>query len=912
MLIVGVGGQGVILVSKVLAWLAQQRGYQVKQSEVHGMAKRGGSVFSHVRYGREVWSPTIARGEVDLLVALEWAEALRWLPWLKPGSGMLVCDTRRIVPPFSCLNRRPGAALRYSRETPAEVQEHVAEGHAIDATAIAEELGNERASNVVLLGAVSTALEFTDEEWEAGLAEFVPPKTLVVNVAALRRGREWIDRARRGEETARAPVAAADGGDRHRGAARDHARVVQELRHLRQALPGALPAPRRRPHRRTRRSRQVHRLPAVRVAVPRLRDPGAPRAAPGSAAGEALAPPRERARERAEVGAVRGATAPPRLLSGNHAAALGALAAGCRFFAGYPITPSSEVAERMARLLPPVGGVFVQMEDEIASMAAVIGASMGGVKAMTATSGPGFSLKQENLGYAAGRGDSVRDRRRDARRPVDRHADASRAGRPDAVALGQPRRLSGHRAHARVGARGPRRDGARVRAVRVPAHAGRRAVRPGDRAADRDRRPAGAPAPSAPSSGTGRRARPRDFQPYAAGDDQVPPMARPGAGYRTHTTGLTHAENGFPTQAPAVVERNQTRLLTKLQKNRARIESFEAEHSEDAEVLVVAIGISARAAKRAVAAARARGIAAGLFRPITLWPFPEDALRAAAARARAVLVPELNAGQLVLEVERVLRGHRVVGLNRYDGEPIAPAQIEARIGQLAREAAMMFDTAADFDVRQYLRPERMPHHLCPGCGHGIALRALLWAIDDEGIDKDRLAVVSGIGCAGRLSGEHRREHLSRHARPAARVRHRPCTGAARPARDRDHRRRRLPRDRRQSPDPRVPPQPEADVPDAEQRDLRHDRRAGLAHHVREHADHHDSARQRGARVRCVRAGGRGGRGVRRPRGHASRAEAEGTRAPGAASIRASPSSRCCPTAPRSSAARTSWARRRRW
>jgi indolepyruvate ferredoxin oxidoreductase beta subunit len=207
-LIVGVGGQGVILVSKVLARLAQQRGYQVKQSEVHGMAKRGGSVFSHVRYGREVWSPTIARGEVDLLIALEWAEALRWLPWLKPGSGTLVCDTRRIVPPFSCLNRRPGAALRYSRETPAEVQEHVAEGHAIDATAIAEELGNERVSNVVLLGAVSTALEFTDEEWESGLAEFVPPKTLVVNVAALRRGRDWIERARRGEGTARGPVAA--------------------------------------------------------------------------------------------------------------------------------------------------------------------------------------------------------------------------------------------------------------------------------------------------------------------------------------------------------------------------------------------------------------------------------------------------------------------------------------------------------------------------------------------------------------------------------------------------------------------------------------------------------------------------------------------------------------------------------
>jgi indolepyruvate ferredoxin oxidoreductase beta subunit len=205
-LIVGVGGQGVILVSKVLARLAQQRGYQVKQSEVHGMAKRGGSVFSHVRYGREVWSPTIARGEVDLLVALEWAEALRWLPWLKPGSGMLVCDTKRIVPPFSCLNRRPGAQLRYARETPAEVQAHVAEGHAVDATLIAEELGNERTANVVLLGAVSAALEFGDDEWQSGLAEFVPAKTLTVNVAAFRRGRAWIEQARRGEEPILAPV----------------------------------------------------------------------------------------------------------------------------------------------------------------------------------------------------------------------------------------------------------------------------------------------------------------------------------------------------------------------------------------------------------------------------------------------------------------------------------------------------------------------------------------------------------------------------------------------------------------------------------------------------------------------------------------------------------------------------------
>jgi len=204
-LIVGVGGQGVIMVSKVLAFLAQSRGFEVKQSEVHGMAKRGGSVFSHVRFGERVWSPTIPKGEVDILVALEWAEGLRWLPFLKPGSGIFICDTKRIVPPFACLNRRPGAPMRYSRETPAEVKAHVAEGYAIDATEMAEALGNERAANVVLVGALSTALEFPAAEWEKALAEFVPKKTVAVNLEAFRRGRDWIDQARALTPQAEAP-----------------------------------------------------------------------------------------------------------------------------------------------------------------------------------------------------------------------------------------------------------------------------------------------------------------------------------------------------------------------------------------------------------------------------------------------------------------------------------------------------------------------------------------------------------------------------------------------------------------------------------------------------------------------------------------------------------------------------------
>jgi indolepyruvate ferredoxin oxidoreductase, beta subunit len=195
-LIVGVGGQGVIMVSKVLALLAQSQGFEVKQSEVHGMAKRGGSVFSHVRFGRRVWSPTIPKGEVDILVALEWAEGLRWLPFLKPGGGIFICDTKRIVPPFACLNRHAGAPMRYSKETPAEVVAHVAEAFAIDATDMAEALGNERAANVILLGALSTALQFPPEDWERTVAEFVPKKTIAVNLEAFRRGRGWIDEAR--------------------------------------------------------------------------------------------------------------------------------------------------------------------------------------------------------------------------------------------------------------------------------------------------------------------------------------------------------------------------------------------------------------------------------------------------------------------------------------------------------------------------------------------------------------------------------------------------------------------------------------------------------------------------------------------------------------------------------------------
>jgi indolepyruvate ferredoxin oxidoreductase beta subunit len=192
-LIVGVGGQGVIMVSKILARLSQLQGLQVKQSEVHGMAKRGGSVFSHIRFGEEVWSPTIPMGEADVVLGLEWAEGLRWLRYLKPGVGTFISDTKRIVPPFSCRDRSHDARHGYTHNTVAEIVAQVPSAFAPDATGMAIELGNERVANTILLGVLSTVMDFPVETWREVLAEFVPPKTLDTNLEAFETGRAWTE-----------------------------------------------------------------------------------------------------------------------------------------------------------------------------------------------------------------------------------------------------------------------------------------------------------------------------------------------------------------------------------------------------------------------------------------------------------------------------------------------------------------------------------------------------------------------------------------------------------------------------------------------------------------------------------------------------------------------------------------------
>jgi 2-oxoglutarate ferredoxin oxidoreductase subunit alpha len=362
-------------------------------------------------------------------------------------------------------------------------------------------------------------------------------------------------------------------------------------------------------------------------------------------------------------------------LPGNHACALGAIAAGCRFYAGYPITPSSEIAERMSVELPRVDGVFIQMEDEIASMGAILGASMGGMKVMTATSGPGFSLKQENLGYAAG-----------AEIPCV-IVNVMRGG----PSTGLPTRpAQADIMQARWGTHGdhpiivitpdsvPEIYTQTIHAFNLSEQLRVPVVMLYDEALGHlneqvqlsnsgdieiaNRKWATNPGP--------------DFQPYAAGDDLIPPMVRPGDGFRTHTTGLTHAEDGFPTQNPKVVDQYMRRILDKLDIHNELIENYETIDTDDADYLVVAFGITARAARRAIKQARKQGIRVGMFRPITLWPFPVKAFESIVDGKRGVLVAEMNAGQLITEIERYRPAAcRIEGLNRIDGETITPRQI---------------------------------------------------------------------------------------------------------------------------------------------------------------------------------------------------------------------------------------------
>ncbi|MDR7434098.1 MAG: 2-oxoacid:acceptor oxidoreductase subunit alpha [Armatimonadota bacterium] len=364
-----------------------------------------------------------------------------------------------------------------------------------------------------------------------------------------------------------------------------------------------------------------------------------------------------------------------RLVRGNVACARAAIAAGCRFYAGYPITPSSEIAEEMAALLPKVGGVFVQMEDEIASLAACIGASIGGLLAMTATSGPGFSLMQEHLGFAAL-----------AEIPcvvVDVMRLGPSTGLPTAPSQGDVYQ-------ARWGTHGDRPSivlapasvrevyDLTIRAFQLSERFRTPVILLYDEVVGHMMEPM--ELPSLEGMGPVRRANPvdlpKDYLPYAADEDGVPPLVSFGSGVRYHITGLIHDESGFPTQDPAKVSSLLRRLHEKISRNLHEIVSVEPFLLEDAEVAVFAYGIVARAAREAVQEARARGMRVGLLRSSVLWPFPEDAVREVARTVRAIVVAEMNLGQMVYEVERAAGGRaEVVGCFQVDGRPISPETI---------------------------------------------------------------------------------------------------------------------------------------------------------------------------------------------------------------------------------------------
>lgn len=362
-------------------------------------------------------------------------------------------------------------------------------------------------------------------------------------------------------------------------------------------------------------------------------------------------------------------------MSGDLACAEGAIVAGCRFFAGYPITPATEIAERMARRLPEVGGIYIQMEDEIASIAAIIGASYACRKAMTATSGPGFSLMQENIGLAA---------MTEAPLVI---VNIMRGG----PSTGQPT-MPGQQdvMQTKWGSHGDYEIIALApssvqemfdltidcfnlsETYRVPAvlladevigHMWEKiTIPPFEKISIVNRKK-----PQVP---------PDEYEPFKPDKNLVPPMACFGEGYHFHATGLTHDEKGVP-QTVSIEDQTQLvqRLCDKIRKNADKIIKVERVMLDDAEVAVIAYGIPSRAALSAVRKARSEGIKAGLLRLITIWPFPEKQVSELAQQVRALIVPEMNYGQLVREVERAAKATPVVLLSKLGEEPHRPSEI---------------------------------------------------------------------------------------------------------------------------------------------------------------------------------------------------------------------------------------------
>jgi len=368
-------------------------------------------------------------------------------------------------------------------------------------------------------------------------------------------------------------------------------------------------------------------------------------------------------------------------IHGDAACAEGGLAAGCRFFAGYPITPATEIAERMARRLPEVGGVYIQMEDEIGSMAAILGASWGGVKSMTSTSGPGFSLMMENIGLGmmtetpcvvvdvqragpstglptlVGQADMMQAR-------WGSHGDYGCI----ALAPASPQECFDLTAHA-FNLAEIYRQPVFVMTDEVVGHMTEKVVIPPKDKLKIVERPKPAVARA-------------NYLPFDSSGPLPAPMAVAGQGYHVHVTGLTHDERGYPVITDVVQERNIRHIVDKIRKNAEKIIQVEMIDLADAEVVVVAYGCTSRAARQAIENLRKRGLKAGLLRLVTVWPFPSDLIRRLAEQAHTFIVPEINYGQVVYEVDRSTKGKaKVVLMALMGGSMHTPTEIEAAVGR---------------------------------------------------------------------------------------------------------------------------------------------------------------------------------------------------------------------------------------
>ena len=371
-----------------------------------------------------------------------------------------------------------------------------------------------------------------------------------------------------------------------------------------------------------------------------------------------------------------------KMMQGNRACAEAAIAAGCTFFAGYPITPSTEIAEVLSYKLPAVGGHFIQMEDEIASMGATIGAALGGAKSMTATSGPGFSLKQENLGFAVM-----------AEIPcviVNVQRGGPSTGLPTHAAQGDvmQARWGTHGDHPIIAlspASVRETYDMTIRAFNLSEKYRTPVILLTDELVGHLTERIEIPDPS--EYEIINREKPRvkaeEYLPYQQTESMVPPMANFGEGYRYHVTGLVHDETGFPTNDSEKAGEMLARLNEKIEKHKEDIIEVEELHIDnEMETLIVAYGSSARSAKRAVYTAREKGARVGLLILKTIWPFPEKEIQDAVKNAKRIIVPEMNLGQIAHEVEWAIgRSIPVEKINLINGESIKPSEIHNVIMQ---------------------------------------------------------------------------------------------------------------------------------------------------------------------------------------------------------------------------------------